>query len=62
MKEPKPSVQTSEFWTFMGALITAITTIAASQDRWVQIAALGAMAVLGAAYFVSRGLAKKGES
>ncbi len=45
--EPKPGFATSEFWSVVAAVATAFAACFSSGDRWVQIAALGALTVLG---------------
>ncbi|MBI4604680.1 MAG: hypothetical protein HY721_22185 [Planctomycetes bacterium] len=58
----KPGVRTSELWTVVGTLATALAVSLGSENGWVQIAALGSMTclgcVLGAAYIWSRTVVK----
>ncbi len=43
----KPGFKTSELWSVAAALGTAVVACLSSDDRWVKIAALGALSVLG---------------
>ena len=60
-RETKPSLMTSEFWLALAGVVLLFITYFASDDSSLNLFRTCLLAtILGAAYFVSRGLAKSG--
>jgi hypothetical protein len=57
-------VRTTEFWSLLGVLATALAACLTAEDRWVKLAALGTLTclgcVLGGFYIWSRTRVKTG--